>query len=460
MRRLLGFFLSFSIPVAVIAACGEDAVDDPSHPDAAAESDGGTDRGPDGAVLGTAGTGDPCSRNDVCANKICAFGVCAAPRPDDKVQNGDETDVDCGGTAAPVCGVDKACKAHSDCASDGCDFSGHCAVARSCTQLLGGKSCGEGEIAPDAGAPGPKHESCCTSLPVVRDADAGTAFVLDKYNITAGRMRALVDRTNGNVKEYITKNRPVWWNDAWTEWLPEGMDGERGVLMQLGAKYVDPEQATYAPVFGCNIKNYGARTYWMPASVNLAQGDVAQAFDQNELDPKSLNCVTFYMVAAFCAWDGGRPPTIEELDLAWNAGKPADYKFPWGNTPEPSGFANPDSDCRKAYPGATDKTHANHCYDYGFPARDGAKDVSNVISAPGRFPRGNGPFGHADLAGNVFNLTASFAEDGRARWSRSGSWEQAHPIPYGRSLSNKGRKYWAAGGRCVRDQGPLPPTTP
>ena len=47
-------------------------------------------------------------------------GAAARPsRPDDEVQNGDETDVDCGGTTkgTPRCAAGKECAVNGDCAS-------------------------------------------------------------------------------------------------------------------------------------------------------------------------------------------------------------------------------------------------------------------------------------------------------------------------------------------------------
>lgn len=65
--------------------------------------------------------------------KPCESGRCApeiAPTCDDRLMNGDETDVDCGGSCPP-CGANLACKDAMDCQSRACD-DGVCA-APSCT---------------------------------------------------------------------------------------------------------------------------------------------------------------------------------------------------------------------------------------------------------------------------------------------------------------------------------------
>jgi hypothetical protein len=59
----------------------------------------------------------------------------------DHVQNGNETDIDCGGSC-PACGMDKGCGKGLDCASDVCGPAGKC-VAPSCTdQVINGDETG------------------------------------------------------------------------------------------------------------------------------------------------------------------------------------------------------------------------------------------------------------------------------------------------------------------------------
>ena len=42
--------------------------------------------------------------------------------------------------------------------------------------------------------------ACCTSLAVPKP---GAAYKLDKYNITAGRMRVFIEKTKGDVRSYV-----------------------------------------------------------------------------------------------------------------------------------------------------------------------------------------------------------------------------------------------------------------
>jgi hypothetical protein len=57
----------------------------------------------------------------------CVGGVCVAPTCDDSIKNGDETDVDCGGTVCGKCPLGKFCIRASDCEAGGCSF-GRCAT--------------------------------------------------------------------------------------------------------------------------------------------------------------------------------------------------------------------------------------------------------------------------------------------------------------------------------------------
>ncbi|MCL2725202.1 MAG: hypothetical protein FWD69_12280, partial [Polyangiaceae bacterium] len=86
-------------------------------------------------------------------------------------------------------------------------------------------------------------------------------------------------------------------------------------------------------------------------------------------------------------------------------------------------------------------------YNYWGGADMVATDYSIFISPPGRFPSGNSATGHADLGGNVFNMTYPTGSGTTVNWSRSGSW-QGHAIGGYYSFPAQ-NKYWATGGRCI-----------
>jgi hypothetical protein len=66
-----------------------------------------------------------CARAADCRSLVCTAGHCAAPRCDDLLKNGTETDVDCGGGSCPGCRSGLACASDGDCASGHCR-SGTC----------------------------------------------------------------------------------------------------------------------------------------------------------------------------------------------------------------------------------------------------------------------------------------------------------------------------------------------
>jgi hypothetical protein len=65
-------------------------------------------------------TGPICETNAECSSKVCKDGHCASAQCDDGVQNGSEADVDCGPGCNP-CAIGKSCAADEDCASGECD---------------------------------------------------------------------------------------------------------------------------------------------------------------------------------------------------------------------------------------------------------------------------------------------------------------------------------------------------
>lgn len=232
----------------------------------------------------------------------------------DAIQNLDETDVDCGGaTGAARCAVGRMCKIHDDCGSKSCRYDGICVAARSCTAHHGGDTCG-----PDG------TDDCCRAIAVPRP---GAPYALDKYSITAGRFRQFVERTSGDLRGFIQANRPTWWDPLWDAWLPVVLDdgtydGRDGVYQQLGPHlYYEGTGGN----LGCFVEGVGARTYWIPPTVNQARFQDSQAYDQATLDEKPLQCATYFMFAAFCAWDGGHVASLDEIDYAWNKGEPENF---------------------------------------------------------------------------------------------------------------------------------------
>jgi formylglycine-generating enzyme required for sulfatase activity len=90
-------------------------------------------------------------------------------------------------------------------------------------------------------------------------------------------------------------------------------------------------------------------------------------------ESRPLNCLDWYTAFAFCAWDGGRLPTEAEWNYAAAGGSEQRY-YPWSSPPTST---------------AIDDSYAVYSGD----------STQNVGS---KSPKGDGKWGHADLAGNVW----------------------------------------------------------
>lgn len=272
---------------------------------------------------------------------------------------------DCGRGVARQCEVGESCAAHEDCKSNACDYLGQCIAEKSCVNHFGGDTCGPNE----GDGPQTGHESCCKSLPVNGYEDPshpGKTVYLDKYEITAGRMRAFTEaviREMGkpDFKGWLAKHRPEVWDDEWTKFLPSDYEGDKILInrMSLGdPRHLNQTQEQAGPgviippatdqfvstglnhqfngqVFldthgnncGAYPDSFGFPTYWYSDSVLKSVGEVprSDALDlqghtiraQDALDSKPMNCSTGLMFQLFCYWatDGeGQLATSEVLD--------------------------------------------------------------------------------------------------------------------------------------------------
>ncbi len=75
--------------------------------------------------------GKACGAPADCANANCIGGTCSAPSCTDKIQNGTETGVDCGGSCTAKCADGSGCKTGADCANGSCGAMNVC-LAPSC----------------------------------------------------------------------------------------------------------------------------------------------------------------------------------------------------------------------------------------------------------------------------------------------------------------------------------------
>ncbi|MBN2724691.1 MAG: hypothetical protein JXR95_11530 [Deltaproteobacteria bacterium] len=82
--------------------------------------------------------GDICISGNDCEEGVCddTLLTCSEPLCTDSVENGIETDEDCGGTECPQCAVGKKCLVDSDCISLVCDPSSHLCLNSTCTDSV------------------------------------------------------------------------------------------------------------------------------------------------------------------------------------------------------------------------------------------------------------------------------------------------------------------------------------
>ena len=353
-----------------------------------------------GARAGKCADGKSCEVGGDCTSAICKAGKCVAPSPTDGAKNGDETDVDCGGTKAPKCAVGKGCGAHGDCASAACSYEKKCVAFKGCVAHFGGDTCGEGET----GASDAKHESCCTTVDVAdRPAGQGGAFKIDKYLLTAGRMRAFAERYQGNLKKWASEG-PKGWDDSLSGSLPESM-ADVDILLGPNGKR------------GCNVVNQGGRTYFQ-GPVDSVAAETSD-FSKDVLDEKALNCVPWTLAAAACAFDGGHLVSAAEMQWVYEnrgrAGGATAYPWQFADT---SAYNPTGADVRLVHrnsyqtpnPPATLRTvNGQYPLDHAF-----------WVAPPGRRPKGANMHGVQDAACNVM----PWVRDARTNFVWTQSWEK------------------------------------
>ncbi|MBX3157038.1 MAG: SUMF1/EgtB/PvdO family nonheme iron enzyme [Deltaproteobacteria bacterium] len=226
---------------------------------------------------------------------------------------------------------------------------------------------------------GPTGDGDCCESPVVpggtffRDYDAGAdgkfpdmshpatlgAFRLDKYEVTVGRFRAFVEAGMGTSQcppaAGAGEHAQIpgsGWDETWKG------DLFRDTAQLANSLTCSPVQATWTDAPGANE--------------NLP-----------------INCVSWTTAMAFCIWDGGYLPTAAEWSYAATGGE-EQRAFPWSQPSEAL-----DADC----------TQASYRRTIG---------ACSAITPVGSKPAGDGRWGHADLAGNVWEMvldwtTLSFA---------------------------------------------------
>ncbi len=234
-----------------------------------------------------------------------------------------------------------------------------------------------------------QNESCCES-PLVpayaTQVPAQTPYFLDRFEVTVGRFSNYVAAFDAWRQGGGLSTDPGW-NSSWTA-------------------MVAADAATLLSSSQCQS---GEGTWSLSAKESS----------------KPMNCLSWYNAQAFCHWDGGALPL--EADWQFAATRAPGLNYPWGATV-------PDNDTRYALYG---------CW------LDGVQGCSGLEVAPvGSVPTGNGPYGHADLSGNLAEWVLDAV--GIIGQTRGGSWDDGvAPLTITQSVKfdpTKGSK--SVGFRC------------
>jgi formylglycine-generating enzyme len=243
-----------------------------------------------------------------------------------------------------------------------------------------------------------------------------SSFVLDRFEFTVGRFRKFVDAYPASKPAVGAGSHPKIADSGWLSIWSANLPATQAELIAAVSSQC-PDQA---------------RMTW------------TEAPGAHEQHP--MSCLSWFMTFAFCAWDGGRLPTEAEWNYA-AAGGAEQREYPWG-------------------PGEIDATYA--VYDCTGDGSDPSSCLlSDIFPVGSRSPRGDGRWGHADLAGNLWEwvrdnnsfeyplpcVDCAVIQPTGQRRVRGGSWYTIG--------ANTNSEYWASqdpaghfiefGGRCARD---------
>ena len=291
------------------------------------------------------------------------------------------------------------------------------------------------------------NQDCCATAQVpggVAGQLRVNTYELGVYQVTVARYETFVNAFNGNLRSAATTGKLPGWNNAWNQYLP-ATRAQVDDMMGPGCQARS------------DVLNYGART-WPSAQVasqvaslitdnNARAQDIRDDAKRARLLGKPVNCVTYYMARAFCAWDGGRLPTDAEWTYAAMGGNQL-REYPWQGAKDASRLV-------------TDLNTASNVFTFpaDFPYYGNGMNAYHM-APPGQKPAGVARWGHQDMSGNVLEWMENIAGNNTGI-VRGGSWE-GHADKNQNKYSNYPllRSYGSAGIRCAYGNAVAPPPPP
>jgi formylglycine-generating enzyme len=278
---------------------------------------------------------------------VCSAGNCAG-----ECKPGDKQ---CSGTSVQTCQSSGEWDTGAACPSSAPLCQNAQCVGRSCDG-----------VAPTCGPSG--NATCCASSLVgggkfYRSYDGSTRFDdkdnpatvsdfrLDLYEVTVGRFRKFVEGFPDNMPEVgAGKNPKCSYDPGWASVWNQGLPADRSELMSRLDCH-SPVASTWTDTAGSS-------------------------------ESKPISCINWFEAFAFCIWDGGRLPTEAEWNYA-AAGGSDQRVYPWS---VPANSTTIDS--------------SYAVYDNAPIAVVGSKST-----------KGDGKWGQADMAGNVWEWVRDWYHD-------------------------------------------------
>jgi hypothetical protein len=157
--------------------------------------------------------GKTCNADSDCITDTCNSGVCSGATCSDGIKNQDETGVDCGGSFCGACGLGEACTTDGDCTTDDC-YCG--ASSGNCSGASG--QCGAGKFVIDQ----PTTDGVQVSGTVTVPASCSQVYVQAWGAAGGPGSSSVTGPTAGGAGGYVSGTLPTAAGDTFSVWVGQG----------------------------------------------------------------------------------------------------------------------------------------------------------------------------------------------------------------------------------------------